>query len=624
MNLLTYAKDRLLTTVTGDKDRGPSTADPLMTLSATLNAAMVALPGSFRPPRLVVVGTQSSGKSGLLNALFGMQVLPTGTSMTTRASIQVELVTTTHDRIVEFGSYADTGHWSTTRRITLANPPTEEQQADVQAQVGIETSRLLERQGATAAVAALPVCVRVLSPTVPNMAFVDLPGITMHALVSQGQPVDVCAQIRDLIASHVDDRAIVLLVCAARADLEADAAVELCMTLTQGRRTIGCLTKADLCDAPQDALRYLTGRHPPDLTLEHGYFMVQCRRPEDEDAYFRTAFPAPTAPTAHHRMGSRHLSRFVHDLVASEIRECLPELRDELRRARDDARNEYALRLHDAVPQDESARLNLAHDMIARFAHRLECTVTARTPDASVGRELRSAFAALRASIRARDFFEAVGDAEIAEAVGNSEGWSMSSPIPPVELVEYFVRHKTHRPIQTLLSPCTECVRVVGQLLLGECKTLTDSEFRRFSRFQEWICAQYEQIQTQEMQKATSTVATLLEIEEAYVFTDDVEFVKDLSVYCTSPDYATNLRSILSAYMAVIANGLANQMPKLVVWRVRDMLSRLQHALTSRLPSDVTQLFYETEEIEELRARLTKTINSSENCLRAIAESLVV
>ena len=45
-------------------------------------------------PRLVVVGSQSSGKSSLLNSILGMDILPTGNNMVTRSPLQLELIQT--------------------------------------------------------------------------------------------------------------------------------------------------------------------------------------------------------------------------------------------------------------------------------------------------------------------------------------------------------------------------------------------------------------------------------------------------------------------------------------------------------------------------------------------------
>ena len=43
-------------------------------------------------PTLVVVGSQSSGKSSILNGVLSMDLLPTGSSMVTRTPLNLELI----------------------------------------------------------------------------------------------------------------------------------------------------------------------------------------------------------------------------------------------------------------------------------------------------------------------------------------------------------------------------------------------------------------------------------------------------------------------------------------------------------------------------------------------------
>ena len=43
-------------------------------------------------PNIVVVGTQSSGKSSVLNSIIGMDILPTGKQMVTRTPLKIEII----------------------------------------------------------------------------------------------------------------------------------------------------------------------------------------------------------------------------------------------------------------------------------------------------------------------------------------------------------------------------------------------------------------------------------------------------------------------------------------------------------------------------------------------------
>ena len=91
----------------------------------------------------------------------------------------------------------------------------------------------------------------------------------MTALTAQGQPKDIKQQIRSMVGSYISQaRTIILLVCPARADLEADPAVELAREHDpSGQRTVGVLTKVDLMNSGTDVSRYLTNSVPTDLQL---------------------------------------------------------------------------------------------------------------------------------------------------------------------------------------------------------------------------------------------------------------------------------------------------------------------------------------------------------------------
>ena len=63
--------------------------------------------GDIDIPQLVVVGSQSSGKSSILNSILGMDILPTGSNMVTRGPLQLELIQTKKDIKAVFGEYVD-------------------------------------------------------------------------------------------------------------------------------------------------------------------------------------------------------------------------------------------------------------------------------------------------------------------------------------------------------------------------------------------------------------------------------------------------------------------------------------------------------------------------------------
>lgn len=222
-------------------------------------------------PRLVVVGTQSSGKSSLLNGIMGADILPLGEQMVTRAPLSLQLSHNAEPSAMraEFGAFVD-GGWVPATTIPLQCPdPSPPQLEAIRAAIDAATE---SRAGTQKGVSSEPIFLRIYSPFVPNLSLVDLPGLTMTALTDQGQPRDIKAQIRTMVASYIrQERTIILMVCPARPDLEADPALELVKEHDpHGARTVGVLTKVDLMNVGSDVSKYLTNSVPADLQLVRG------------------------------------------------------------------------------------------------------------------------------------------------------------------------------------------------------------------------------------------------------------------------------------------------------------------------------------------------------------------
>ena len=77
----------------------------------------IKLNDSLLIPSLVVVGSQSSGKSSVLNGILSMDILPTGKSMVTRTPLHIELQQSMNNGIIEFGYYSNIGCF---QRLRLA------------------------------------------------------------------------------------------------------------------------------------------------------------------------------------------------------------------------------------------------------------------------------------------------------------------------------------------------------------------------------------------------------------------------------------------------------------------------------------------------------------------------
>ena len=182
-------------------------------------------------PQIVVIGSQSSGKSSVLESFVGRDFLPRGTGIVTRRPLVLQLVrtaadsdaATAEDSAVEWGEFL---HAPGRRFISFEA---------IRAEIEDETERKL---GKSKSVSADPIRLAIFSPHVVDLSLVDLPGMTK-------------VPIADQLARRVDP---------------------------EGLRTIGVLTKLDLMDAGTDALAVLQGRVIP---LKRGFVGVVNRSQQD-------------------------------------------------------------------------------------------------------------------------------------------------------------------------------------------------------------------------------------------------------------------------------------------------------------------------------------------------------
>ncbi|PIA19341.1 hypothetical protein COEREDRAFT_37725 [Coemansia reversa NRRL 1564] len=206
-------------------------------------------------PSIVVIGSQSSGKSSVLEAIVGQEFLPKGTNMVTRRPVE----------------------------LTLINTPESDEEYGEFPQLGLDRIRDFRRiqrtlydlnmsVSETECVSDKPVELRIYSPHVPDLRLVDLPGYIQ--VVNRKQPPVLRQRIRDLCESYLKQPNIILAVCAADVDLANSEALKASRRNDPlGVRTIGVITKVDTAE-PDTAVHMLTQN---DYPLHLGYIGVVCK-----------------------------------------------------------------------------------------------------------------------------------------------------------------------------------------------------------------------------------------------------------------------------------------------------------------------------------------------------------
>ncbi|VUZ50004.1 unnamed protein product, partial [Hymenolepis diminuta] len=415
--------------------------------------ASLSVPLNLDLPQIAVVGSQSAGKSSVLENFVGRDFLPRGSGIVTRRPLILQLI---HGPT----EYAEFLHLKN-KHFTNFD--------DVRREIEAETDRVT---GKNKGISNIPINLRVYSPQVLNLTLIDLPGLTKVPVGDQ--PHDIEQQIRSMILEFIEpENTLILAVTPANSDLANSDALKIAKEVDPtGIRTIGVVTKLDLMDAGTDAREVLENRVFP---LRRGYVGVVNRSQRDIDG--RKDIQAAMAserkfflshPAYRHmadRMGTGYLQATLNQQLTNHIRDTLPTLRNRLQTQmlslEKDVEAFKSLR-----PDDPSYKTKALIHLVNNFSEKFVNAIDGHSGAISV--DSLSGGAEINRIFHERfplDLFEIQIDEkalrrEIAYAIRNVQG-IRGGLFTPDQAFDVIVRDRIGR----LLSPTLACVdRVVTKL----------------------------------------------------------------------------------------------------------------------------------------------------------------
>ncbi|KAI9103261.1 P-loop containing nucleoside triphosphate hydrolase protein [Phlyctochytrium arcticum] len=294
---------------------------------------------SMTLPSIVVIGSQSSGKSSVLEAIVGHEFLPKGNNMVTRRPIELTLVHTpgSTEDYAEFpqlglGKVKDFSNvQKTLKDLNLAVSDAE-------------------------CVSNKPIELRIYSPNVPDLSLVDLPGFIQ--INNRDQPEILKEKITELCESYIREPNIILAVCAADVDLANSEALRASRKVDpRGRRTIGVITKMDLVDQ-DNGVGILTNKNYP---LQLGYIGVVCGKSgggvmsnaliRSEDAFFKSH---PAYRSNDVMVGTGTLRRRLMEVLETYMGKSLNSISDAVQTELEEARYQFKVHYNDRKISAES------------------------------------------------------------------------------------------------------------------------------------------------------------------------------------------------------------------------------------------------------------------------------
>lgn len=300
-------------------------------------------------PSIVVIGSQSSGKSSVLEAIVGHEFLPKGSNMVTRRPIELTLVNTPNAQ-AEYGEFPALGLGKITDFTQIQRTLTD-------LNLAVSDKECVTDD---------PIQLRIFSPHVPDLSLIDLPGYIQVA--GRDQPPELKQKISDLCDKYIQAPNIILAISAADVDLANSTALRASRRVDpRGERTIGVITKMDLVD-PDTGASILSDKKYP---LRLGYVGVVSRIPQtttlfshrsgnitnaivkNENAYF-SAHPAEFGPAAEVSVGMPTLRKKLMHVLEQTMARSLAGTRDAINQELEEATYEFKVQYNDRPLSAES------------------------------------------------------------------------------------------------------------------------------------------------------------------------------------------------------------------------------------------------------------------------------
>ncbi|XP_051978807.1 dynamin-1-like protein isoform X2 [Xyrauchen texanus] len=475
-------------------------------------------------PQIAVVGTQSSGKSSVLESLVGKDLLPRGTGIVTRRPLILQLVHVDPEDSRKTGEEngLDGEEWG---KFLHTKSKIYTDFDEIRQEIESETERI---SGNNKGISDEPIHLKIFSPYVVNLTLVDLPGITKVPVGDQ--PKDIELQIRDLILKYISNpNCIILAVTAANTDMATSEALKVAREVDlDGRRTLAVVTKLDLMDAGTDAMDVLMGRVIPVKlgligVVNRSQLDINTKKSMADAMRNEHAFLQKKYPSLANRNGTKYLARTLNRLLMHHIRDCLPELKTRINVLA--AQYQSLLSSYGEPVEDQSATLL---QLITKFATEYCNTIdgTAKyieTAELCGGARIcyifHETFGRTLESVYPLGGLTTI---DVLTAIRNATG-----PRPALFVPEVSFELLVKRQVKRLEEPSLRCVELVHeemQRIIQHCSNYSTQELLRFPKLHDAIVEVVTSLLRKRLPVTNEMVHNLVAIELAYINTKHPDF----------------------------------------------------------------------------------------------------
>eukprot|EP00116_Pleurobrachia_bachei_P019138 sb/3479400/ len=276
-------------------------------------------------PQIVVVGSQSAGKSSVLESIARLNFLPRGGGIVTRRPLILQMIQEKQELEVNGKKYSQWARFLHSEEIFL-DPK------KICQEITNDTIRVC---GNNKGISDKAIHLKLHSISVPSLTLVDLPGLTKIPVGDQ--PTNISKTIERLVRSYVSKgNSIILAVSPGNVDIANSESLQLAREVDpEGRRTLAVITKCDLMELGRESTALLSGasvdvalgligvinRNTNQLAVNLPFYDVL----KIEEDYFATHYD-----DLFDRMGTQYLTERLSDILIDNVKRSLPSLSEKI------------------------------------------------------------------------------------------------------------------------------------------------------------------------------------------------------------------------------------------------------------------------------------------------------
>ncbi len=590
-------------------------------------------------PRICSLGTQSSGKSSVLESIVGLDFLPRGDGVVTRRPLELRLCHINH------GEPWAVFEERKGQKFTDFNKVRETIEA-LTDEVCQKDKNIVDK----------PIILNVYSQTCPDLTLVDLPGVTRVPVGDQ--PKNIEEITKNMARRYVSDPlTIILCVIAANSDIATSDGLMLAKQIdTGGVRTIGVLTKLDIMDAGTDARKALMNEEIP---LKLGYVGVKNRSKQDlnnklpmsemvkkEKEFFRSHPVYKNMPQGY--LGTDVLIQKLTKIYFKIIRDNLPRIIKAINDRMKQAEDELAS-LGNPMPIDDAGKMSLLWSMLNEY-----CDIFRNVLKGKYDNK-RLAFLKEEGGYKIKILYKklledytgdykataAYTDENINYALTIHEGDSIPG-FPSVDAFTYLLKPQ----LEKLREPIEECFAEVYQYIDFLSGKILERTFARFPQIINDMGDFINNFLVEVKDKCKYIIDSIVDMEINYLFTNDFDYLNNFTTFIpknksinnpnnknpnnTNNDFQTmdaktifilEIRNRIEAYFKLIVRNLRDSIPKIIGNNlIKEIEDNMQIQLYNQLykSNEMVALLSEPEHIAERRRDLTELIRVMRNAQKVI------